>query len=232
MDLDFEFMQPLSKVRPKCKSLKFGDDTIMIHRLELAVAVAECIAKWASIETLLGILLALLMKADAKTALAIHAALDNRAAQLRALNAAAKEKLSKSTQLLYEAVITAHVRPTMRERDKFAHWCWGYSSELPKALLLMRPEEKARVHMRYANTAQSHFDKQKIFVITSGDLGRFEQRLDRTGHLLTRLMACVWEKNSPQWRASLCRRLSSEPDIREVVVRLRGRRQKNPEAPE
>jgi hypothetical protein len=55
-------MQPLSKVKPDAIT-HWGQGDAMIHRPNVAVKVAQYIAHWSDIETLLGLFLSLLLHA-------------------------------------------------------------------------------------------------------------------------------------------------------------------------
>jgi hypothetical protein len=74
--------------------------------------------------------------------------LENRAAQLRMLQAAAESKLTVEHNDVFVVILEKFIRPTMRLRDKMAHWCWGHSPLLPDDLLLVQPDEKTPRHFR------------------------------------------------------------------------------------
>jgi hypothetical protein len=78
-DLD---MQPLSKVR-RGADVSLGVDDVMASRLKVALKIAECIAKWAEIESSLGLFLALLLNADQKAILGMYEAVESSSARLR-----------------------------------------------------------------------------------------------------------------------------------------------------
>ena len=61
----------------------------MTLRAKVAVKVAQYIAEWSEIESLLGLFLALLLHANQKAVLAMYAGIENRAAQLRMIDSAA-----------------------------------------------------------------------------------------------------------------------------------------------
>ncbi len=225
-------MQPISRVRPNTVMMSFGQDTTMGLRPKIAVLIAECIVKWANIETMLGILLTLLMETDAKATLAMYAALENRAAQLRMLEAAAKSKLSQDHFDVYTVMFQQFVKPALRERDKLAHWCWGCSPEMPDALLLMEPDEKTMMHVEAIDPpAPAKFDRDKIFVLTKQDMERMDMRLLAVTNHVSFFMGSVWKRNTPKQRASILQKLSNEPEIQTALARLRASREKPQEVP-
>lgn len=229
-------MQPLSRIKPSA-SVLWGDPNTMIapERAKVSALIADCIAEWADTETMLGMLLGILLNTDSKAALAIYAAVDNRAAQRRIVLAAAEAKLSEDHFDLLSAVFNVGITPAMKERDKLAHWSWGYSPELPDCLLLTKPDNKMALHFQAIHTRvhmpQVSFDPSTIFVVTEPDLSRLAKRMRDGKEHLSKFMASIWDKNSQQQRDEWRQKLSNEPQIREAWDRLRAARQKNQESP-
>jgi hypothetical protein len=81
-------MNPLSKVRSRV-AVCFNGAESMMNRSNIAIKVAQCIAEWSEIESVLGTLLALLLGVENKSARAMYTAVENRTAQTRMLMAAA-----------------------------------------------------------------------------------------------------------------------------------------------
>ena len=105
----------------------------MMRRPDLAINVARCIAQWAKIKFIFA-LLGLLLHTNEKAAVAMYSALENRAAQLRMLSAAAEATNSPQR---CDCRIALGYRPSRHEeRDQLAHWSWGHCVDLPDALLL------------------------------------------------------------------------------------------------
>jgi hypothetical protein len=225
-------MQPLSRVSLHPNAL-FGQTDTMESRPSLAIKVADCIREYAEIETILGITLAFLLNADAKVALAMYSSVENRSAQLRMLEGAAKAKLSQDQSELLAAVLSVSVRPVMRERDKLAHWCWGYALDLPDALLLTAPDEKMAVHLGALNPPSSvEFNWDKVFVVTHDDLTRMLSRFRDAKDDLARFAGSVWPSNTPEQRDQVRQGLCNEPRILEGLRRLRKHRTNNRDSPE
>jgi len=196
-------------------------------RPKVAVTIAEYIAEWANIETMMGIFVALLLDTDAKAMLAMYSALNNRTAQLRMIEAAAESKLTPDHNDIMGALMHSFVRPAMKQRDKLAHWCWGYSTELPEALLLMEPNEKMALHMGAVNPPKPvELDRTKIFVVTENDAIRMLDNLRITVDRFSIFMGTVWQSSTVQQRKALLQKLSRDPDIQKEAARRRESRNK------
>jgi hypothetical protein len=113
----------------------------MSLRPNLAIKVARCIAQWSEIEVHLGAFLGFLLHAHPKAAWAMYTKIDNRAAQLRMITAAAEASVPANHFDVISILLSSILRPVMRERDKLAHWTWGHSEHLPDALLISEPAE-------------------------------------------------------------------------------------------
>src|SRR5262249_30638566 len=181
-------MQPLSRVRPSASTF-WGQQDTMARRPSLALKIAECIAEWAEIETTLGMFLGLLLHANPQSALAMWSSVENRTSQMRMLDAAAESQLPADHYDIIAVLQTAYIRPAMKERDKLAHWCWGYSEDLPDALILAEPSTKMAHHFRAIHIAKSGAgravvqvpdDSTSAYVVTEGDLTRTLNRLRNT----------------------------------------------------
>src|SRR5207248_5187286 len=135
-------MQPLSKVFPKGNVI-FGAPDNIAKRPTVAVKISQCIIEWADIESMLGMCLAILLDADRETALEMYAGVENRSSQFKMLESAARVKLADSPDLdIFTVLLNSIIRPSMRERDKLAHWCWGFCPELENALVLTQLHHK------------------------------------------------------------------------------------------
>jgi hypothetical protein len=229
-------MQPLSRVDPLATT-EWGDPETMTLRPELAAKIARCIAHWSEIEIHLGAFLGLLLHANQKAVVAMYSALENRAAQLRMITAAAQSSLPSDHFDTVSVLISSIVRPAMKERDKLAHWSWGFSPEIPDALLLAEAErtlETLMLALRISPGVEKaavpqNFDK--IWVVRAPDLDRrIDQILDAKLQIRV-AMATVWDHNSPQDRAEYLRQLSNVPRIHEGLTRLARDRQKNQATP-
>jgi hypothetical protein len=222
---DFPDMQPLSRVKPDAIT-NWGQRETMTLRPNLAVKVAQCISHWSEIEVHLGAFLALLLHANEKAALAMYSGLENRSAQLRLITAAAEASLDGAHFDIISVLLSSVIRPAMKERDKLAHWIWGYSHELPEALLITEPHQTLtglmevlrRQRGRGSTDVPASFDK--IYVVRDNDLDGIITRSRFAKDQLRIAMATIWEANSPEQHAEFRLQLSSAPQIREGLDRL------------
>jgi hypothetical protein len=147
--------------------------------------------------------------------------------------AAAKAKLPPDQSDLLEALFIAFLRPAMRDRDKLAHWCWGYALDLPDVLLLAPPEQKMLSHMSAISPpGPAEFDRSQIFVVTEADLTRTLERLRTAEHHLAGFMGVVWKDNPfPHTRASTFQQLSNLPQIQKALARHKANRGSAQEGP-
>lgn len=103
----------------------------------------EGIASWSNVENfLLGLYLELLGGAGERAAIA-YLAIETQSAKTQAIRAVAQATLEAKHFNLLVAVL-AVAKTAQKSRDKLAHHIWGYSPELPDALLLIDPKSLAR----------------------------------------------------------------------------------------
>jgi hypothetical protein len=227
-------MQPLSLIRPNVKTL-WGNHSVMIKHPALAVKMAQYVADWAETETTLAAFVALLLHANEKAVAAIYVSLENRAAQLRMITAAAQSSLTVEQFDVISLLLNLEIKPAMKYRDKLAHWCWGYTDELPDALLLREPRDKlAGVLTAISLQAATKrpiihdvpTDNSTVFVIREPDLDRALRKLSDTQIRLRWALGTVWSENPPETRDALFAQLSSTPGIQEALEAQKKKRQK------
>jgi len=220
-------IQPLSHVKARAQ-LRFDPPDIMMARPELGILVAECIAQWAQVECLLGVILAVILETEAQTGLAMFLALTSSNNQMTILSAAAKSKLIAREADLFEAVMTL-VRSAAKERHRLAHWCWALSDDLPDALLLIDPAHEAPL---FANKLGFHdalaeIDRSNIFVLRKRDAQEIVAKIKALKSFANQLLN-VFSRQDQGERYEQCQTLSSEPQILEALDRLRKARKNNP----
>jgi hypothetical protein len=224
-------MQLLSRVNPKAR-VAIGLPGTMAQQPAVAAKIAECISEFSNLETMLPVTLAFLLSSDAKTALAMWGALENRAAQLRMLDAAAEDVLDAERYDCLSVLLLRFIKPCMRERDKFAHWSWGYSIDVPNKLLLTDPLEKAKVQWTYINPPRTpEFDKSKLYVVGVDDLGRSVSRINDAAELLELFMKGIWAEPPPAVRDQYHQKLCSEPRFASLLQAHRDRNKTPPSQP-
>jgi hypothetical protein len=201
-------MQLLSRVNPRAR-VAIGMPDTMAKQPAVAAKIAECISEFSNLETMLPVTLAFLLSSDAQTALAMWGALENRGAQTRMLDAAAKEVLDDDRYDCFTVLRLKFIKRCQNERDRFAHWSWGYSIDVPDKLLLTNPLEKAKVHWTYINPPRTpEFDKSKLYVVGVDDLDRSVGRINDAVELLELFMKSIWAEPPPsvcdQYHQQLC----------------------------
>jgi hypothetical protein len=226
LEEDFD-MQPLSRVNPNCAT-EWGSNSVMIKRPDVAVRIAQYIAEWSEIEGLLGLFLAMLLHANQKAILAMYSGLENRAAQLRMITSAARATLAPDHFDVVEVIMKIDIRPSMKYRDRLAHWCWGYSDQLTDALLLREPSDKLANMTDFVNLQHIALSPprdlpvafDRIYVVTVSDLDRSLKRLAETQHRLLTIEGTIWEANAPTMRDRLLQQLIATPPVRTALDHL------------
>jgi hypothetical protein len=172
-----------------------------------------------------------LLNSDPRTALAMFASLENRAAQLRLIAAAVKSRMPPDYGDVFTCVMSASVRPAMKERDKLAHWCWAFTPELPDDLLLITPDSRMarqyRAWYRDEDTPIRDPGMAGVYVVTEKYLEGLFGRIRKAEFHLMELAGIATPKHTEQARAEHFQQLSNEPLIREALARLHEGRQKN-----
>jgi hypothetical protein len=207
-------MQPLSRVVPGRVRTDWGDGILSRHP-NLAAKIGECIAEWTETEILLGVFLALLLHASERPVMAMYISLENRAAQLRIIDAAISSSLPQHHSDALLALMKVFIKPAMKYRDKLAHWSWGYSPDVPDGLLLTDTKHKL-------GGVLNAIRRQRRTAAANQDVP-FDRLLLRKG------MGSVWDNNSQEERDELLQQLSSERPIQEAMTRLAEARRKNQE---
>jgi hypothetical protein len=221
-------MQPLSRVR-KNAIVRFGSDDVMTKCPAVATRIADCISAWTNIESFFGLFLGLALHSKPNTTLKMYMALENRAAQLRLIESVAQSELSKEQFDVFAILMEKYLRPVMKSRDKLAHWCWGYSPDLPNDLLLISPDEFLLYHYESIHKGRADMDDDIIFVITEKYLTRLRRDMRTAGGFFAMLMKAIGPIGTkvPQ-DATALDRLSSHPEIAKHLAARRKREEKPP----
>ena len=103
---------------------------------DFAKAAAGVIAFWAHNDGNLAAILSFMLKTDIRTAVAMYQAIISADGKRAALLAAADNAREEWEATLLRAVLKAN-GPSRNQRNEFAHGIWGYSAEIPDAILLM-----------------------------------------------------------------------------------------------
>lgn len=137
--------QPLSRVAPNANVVigNVGDYPLRRHP-ELALLAIEVIASWSNVEAFMLNVFVEMMGGPADTAATVFMALESQPAKSAAINAVADAELHDHHRDLLR-VLLAMAKSYGKSRDKIAHWIWGDSPQLPDALLLANPKDRARL---------------------------------------------------------------------------------------
>ena len=126
----------------------------------------EAIATWSTAESWLLNLYLELAGGNKSAAAEMFLTLESRSAKSAALNPLI-HRLDGRYQTLYRAVAKLS-RSRQSARDKLAHWVWGYSAQLPDALLLADPKALAAAKPDVADPSQNHITPH-IYVYNEAD---------------------------------------------------------------
>lgn len=228
---ELDMPQPLSRVKPK------ADIDISVNALDLmpqfVPQIMRVIAQWAHIDGDWATTFSLLLKSDISVGAAVYQAFNGLEARRVALFAAAEMAVPEWQQIAMRAVWNS-TKASRDQRDKFAHHVWGYSRDLPNALLLMRSNvvvDKNVSHRQRVEElpsgggviAPQDYDRSQIFVYRKVDFDRAVKEAECSARLVTLLYFAVGHHRNEQGR----RQLLSEPQFQQFVQPLI--RDKSPE---
>lgn len=135
-------MRPLSNI-PNVSHVDFAlwrdVDTPFEKRARLAPYCIDAVASSSQLDASLLRLFMQLMGGSQRVAARMYLSLKTRGPTNAAITAAAKSALSAWQFGVFD-VITKSSKSAQGERDNLAHWVWGYSNDLPDALLLIDPQ--------------------------------------------------------------------------------------------
>ena len=242
--------QPLSNVNPSAKVI-IGPEAAS-HYPKLAALVAEAIAAWSQVEMALGELLVAMLGANAIPAISMYNALTSSVAQLAAVKAAAATSLDIDDKDLFDALLSRH-KPLAKARNRFAHWAWAYSPDIPKTLLFCDPTSLADFSARNIDgfgglpswciigasagnrrddVEFPRFNASAVYVYQQQDLQEIiKETRAPAGHWSLFHMLLVHRFPVNEIHERLRQILSSEPRTAEALSRLRGGRKTSPPTP-
>jgi hypothetical protein len=129
--------QPLSKIRPNATVILWPPTTNHV----LATLAAHIVALSAQVDHELSLLWIRILGTSERSALAMADVFDSQRQQLRLLRAATEAKLGADTEAyrVFSALLKS-AETAQSDRQKLAHWLWGYCSELTDTLLVANPK--------------------------------------------------------------------------------------------
>lgn len=214
--------QPLSRVRTKA-NIYFGVAAFQKNP-DLAILPLLVIARWSTIDGTLALLLAKMLKSDIAIGVAMCQALASGEARRDALSAAARASLQRADLNLFDAVMKV-IKPSRDRRNEFAHHIWGYSEDIPNALLLAEPKEVANLlinfeaHNRTKDKGKfAHdLDRSRVKVFKLSDLEEDSENSRKASEHVSALQGAIPDANvCGRMRQKLLR----DPDVRQAFEKL------------
>jgi hypothetical protein len=161
--------QPLSSLR---RHVGYVLNSIGVYPLRerpaLALAAMEGIATWATVESWMLDLYLDLAGGNKTLAAELFLTLESNSARSAAI-VPLIAPLEKKYRDLY-AAIAKLVKTRGRARDRLGHWVWGYSGQLPDALLLANP--KAMSTLDWTNPEDRERVNAEILYYTAADFAQ------------------------------------------------------------
>jgi hypothetical protein len=185
--------QPLSRVRPK--AIVMASPEAIELRPKLAPLIAEIIARWAYIEANIRTILSYILRAEAAPTAAMLYAVRSSSAQMDMIIAAGWAKLFDPKLEIFEAVIHT-ARSAGKKRNVIAHHVWGYTTELPEALLLVELEAYSDMFVELQKAFESpaagwphlQTDKERTLVYRENDFHEVITKLKTVSRCTTYLI--------------------------------------------
>jgi hypothetical protein len=213
---------PLSSVRPRAGYVLAAVGTHSLRFNEkLARQAMEGISSWANVDfNMLQIYITLAGGAGADAA-TVFLSIESDGARKNAVAALAARKLDAQHQRIFSAILKVMGR-RYRERNKLAHWVWGYSPQLPDALLLADPRAIAlRMGPKLDDPVDNH-----VFVYTEADFSRILAANEEIAQQAF-LFNWVIQKHPATSKTKLLQKICSVPEIAEILNPLQERASKS-----
>jgi hypothetical protein len=202
-------------------------------RPKLAPLIAQIIARWADIEANIGTILSFVLRAEAAPVAAMLYAVRSSSAQMDMILAAGWAKLFDPELEIFEAVIQT-ARAAAKKRNAIAHHIWGYTAELPEALLLMEPGAYSDMFVEIQDIFKSpsagwtplEADRERTWVYRENDFQEIIAELKTVARCTTFLINYLEPKHAA--RDQMYSMLCSEQPIDAALKSIRKSRQPRP----
>jgi hypothetical protein len=244
---------PLTKVKADAKiTFSYGAPA---KNPELCAQVLMVLSAWGKLDTEMGVVFASFLNTQAEIGVAIYNQLTNLNTQDAAMRAAASLVLDKNKMDLFLALMKIAKGPR-DQRNQIAHGVWGYSEDLPDALLLLNP--KIALKFRGQIVAASEFLKslgpkpmpdgmlsriigspriaEDVWVYRQTDFDEVHKQLVEAIDLWSDFARFIWgagsvlDQNNDRVEEAR-RRLFGQTAIRETIDRSRAKRGESPLPP-
>lgn len=156
----YSMPQPLSRVSPDAiLFIANAGERALEKRPELAILAMESIASWSNVESFFLNMFVELLGGERSIAANIYLSLENQSAKDAAIRSAGETALAeKPDEHRILKSIMKLSKSYAKERNKLAHWVWGFSPQITDGIILVDPK----------NLSQNP-DRSKIFVYKERD---------------------------------------------------------------
>lgn len=231
-------MQPLSRV-VNTKNFSLGSTAHFDKHPDIAILATKVVAAAATVDGAFARMFVQLLHAEPRAAASMYLSVQADTTREAMLTAAAEAVLTTDEKELFIA-LRAVARSSLKLRHKVAHWVWGWSPDVPDALLICDPKEYVPLkaaHLEFDrefNAAKSNdevitllgnvpkLSRDKIFVVRAADLERGLRAIARTQALCLEFDVLLHVRvGDPSANAKRYIQLCSEPEIATELARLR-----------
>lgn len=207
---------PISKVA-KYGLIYFGNIGLnpFEHNPKLTILAMRCIATWSDVEQFMLSVYVTLAGGAKSDAAAVFLALESDGAKNNAISILAERKLDK-TELAILRAIQKLAGAQYKRRNVLAHQTWGYSTDLPDALLLVDP----RVTVVWDAPSDDQNIRDHIMVYKDADFISIINENERVAHMGMMFRQLIDPNVSLFVKEAIPSRLFQEPEIAETLRRL------------
>jgi hypothetical protein len=220
VDEGLDMPQPLSRVKPDAE-INVGAQALTLVP-DFVPQIMRVIAVWSDIDGNFANIFSNMLTMDIEVGTAVYQAFNGREARRIALFTAAEKALPEWQQIVLRTVWKA-TKASQDQRDWFVHHVWGYSRDLPNALLLMDSNVVVdrNVSMKQRTPIEGNrflitpkdFDRSKVFVYRKPDFDRAVTQAEAASWLVTLSYFSLGTFANEQGR----RQLLTEPQFQQAV---------------
>jgi hypothetical protein len=205
----------------------FGPFLINFERSEHSSIIGNCTTVWPFVLHQLALILGILMGGDTRAAVAVFSTFQNARARFDALRAAAQVALDPAHIELFEAIL-AVTAAAEKERNSFAHGCFGTSAAIRDGVLWISSGHfaswnVAEIRKETTTTPDDYRElAQHIFVYTKNDLQQIYEQIKDTWTLLYEFSHYIRYRPPPGPTADArYRQLCNLPRVATALVQIR-----------
>jgi hypothetical protein len=236
--------QPLSSLPFLQGAIHIGgnNDSPSYHRPQIALWAMSVVAEWAILEGFKHALFVKMLGDNPRPAAAIFGAVTSTVAQRDAMRAVAELTLPQGQQELFAVLLklfdTAH-----RQRNKVAHWIWGYHEGIKDGALLADPTAFMEWNIAAKEWTPGRYKagllqgqeipfpeapRDRIYVYREADLKEISDKIQRLIRYFVLMRFCLYRSDTLQNPNGLVMsQLLNEPEVREVLARLHERQRRS-----